>query len=196
MIHTVGPDLAGRPRRRGPAPRELLPPLPRGRRRAGRPLGGVPGHQHRRLRLPGRRGHRRSRSSTVRSTITERRDRPLRLLRRRGARALRARARHLRLRSTTGATRRRITESVGTAGRRFPTPSRSARPPARRRGEPSSIRSRRARRSERRRLSPPEPSSGRWRGTHSRGARASTGGTPRRAATGTSGCVAHACRGS
>ena len=70
VIHTVGPDLAGRRRRRGPAPRELLPPLPRGRRRDRRRVGGVPGDQHRRLRLPGRARPRRSRSTTVRSTIT------------------------------------------------------------------------------------------------------------------------------
>ena len=50
-------DLAGRALGRGPPAPELLPPLPRGGRRDRRRVGGVPRHQHRRLRLPGARGH-------------------------------------------------------------------------------------------------------------------------------------------
>ena len=56
------PDLGGRHERRGPAPRQLLPPLPRGRRRARRGLDRVPRDQHRRLPLPGHRGRAGSRS--------------------------------------------------------------------------------------------------------------------------------------
>ena len=57
------PDLARRRRGRGPAARELLPPLPRGRRRARRRVGGVPRDQHRRLRVPGAAKPRGSRST-------------------------------------------------------------------------------------------------------------------------------------
>ena len=50
------PGLARRRRRRGRRARVLLPPGPRGRRRAGGTLDRLPGDLHRHLRLPGRTG--------------------------------------------------------------------------------------------------------------------------------------------
>ena len=93
VIHTVGPDLAGRHRRRGAPPRQLLPALPRGRRRdrcrhrsRSRPSApaptATPSPRPPGIAVEHRAGHHQ-----------RRRARPLRLLRRRGARALRARAR-------------------------------------------------------------------------------------------------------
>ena len=66
----------------------------------GAELGGVPRHQHRRLRLPGGRGHQDRGRDRARHDQRRPLD-PLRVLRPRGARALRARARHP-LRSARG----------------------------------------------------------------------------------------------
>ena len=52
------PGVAGRRRRRGRAAGLLLPAIAGGGRRARRPVGGLPRHLHRRLRLPAGRGRR------------------------------------------------------------------------------------------------------------------------------------------